>query len=93
MEEPLAVVIPKIPKPSKWYHNPWFVLLMISPIALGPFGLALLWKSPKFSKYTKWGLSILTLAWTAWLVIYITTVVIPAVTNETRQYLNSLNQF
>ena len=78
-------------KPSKWYHSVWFVLLMISPIAMGPFGLPLLWKSPKFTKPAKLWLTILTLAWTAWLVIYVVTVVIPAVTNETRQYINSVN--
>lgn len=87
MEAPMTAT----PKPSKWYHSVWFVLLMISPIALGPFGLALLWKSPKFSATAKLWLTILTLAWTAWLVIYVTTVVIPAVTNETRQYINAIN--
>lgn len=87
MDQPTAA----FPKPSKWYHRVWFVLLMISPFALGPFGLPLLWKSPHFSRPVKWFLSVLTLAWTAWLVVYVVTVVIPAVNNETRQYLNSLN--
>lgn len=82
---------PSAPKP-KWYYNPWFVLLMLSPVTLGPFGLPLLWKSGRFSTGAKWALSLLTVAWTGLFVWYVMARVIPAVTNEFNQ-LNATLQF
>ena len=38
----------------RWYHSVWFVLLMLF-FVLGPFGLPLLWKSPRFSRGAKIG--------------------------------------
>ena len=36
----------------KWYYNIWFVLVMLF-LVLGPFGLPLVWKNPRFSRMTK----------------------------------------
>ncbi len=55
------------PKP-KWYHNVWLVLLMLF-VVLGPFGLPLLWKSPRFSRLMKIMLTLATFLYTWWLVI------------------------
>lgn len=74
------------PKP-KWYHNVWFVLFMLSPFALGPFALPLLWKSPRFSRNAKIVLTVVTLAATAWVAWYTMKVIVPAFTNK----LNELN--
>ena len=76
----------------KWYYNAWFVLLMISPVALGPFGLPLLWKSPRFSRWTKIGLTLFTAIWTILAIVYVIVVVIPAIKNEFNQ-INSTFQF
>ena len=79
-------------KPVKWYHQPWFVLLMLTPLALGPFALPLLWKSPRFSGRVKMLLTLLTAAWSIWFVIYVVQHVIPALRNEYQQ-LNTLFQY
>ena len=79
------------PPKSKWFHNPWVVLFMISPIALGPFGLGLLWKSPKFSRQVKLWLTIFTLAWTLWACWYVVFVFIPAITKEVDQFQSTLS--
>ena len=83
----MALTTHPIPSPErpKWYHNMWFVLLMLTPFALGPFALPLLWKSPAFSKNAKWWLTLGTLLWTALFVAYIMQHVVPAVMNELRQ--------
>lgn len=49
---------------TQWYHGRLTVLLMLFVI-LGPFGLPLLWKSPRFSKLWKQILTVLTLIYTA----------------------------
>ena len=89
---PELPVTPPEPPKSKWYHKTWFVLLMISPVALGPFGLPLLWKSPRFSRGAKLGLTVMTAGWTIWGTVYIVKVVVPAVTNGINQF-NSTLQF
>lgn len=48
---------------AKWYHNVWVVLLLLF-FVLGPFGLPMLWKSPRFSKSWKQILTVLTLLYT-----------------------------
>jgi len=49
-------------KPSKWYLTIWAVFAWIA--VLGPLALPFLWKSPAFSLFWKWvitiGLTILT---------------------------------
>ena len=82
--------MPEAPKP-KWYHNRWFVLLMISPVALGPFGLSLLWKSPQFSQRAKVGLTMFTIAWTLLAVWYVAAVMVPAVMKEVNQFNSTLS--
>lgn len=51
----------------KWYHNTWFVLGMLF-FVLGPFGLPLVWKHPRFSRRTKWILTIATALYTVLLI-------------------------
>ena len=43
---------------DKWHHSVWFVLLSLF-LLLGPLGLPLLWKSPKFSRWAKVVLTLL----------------------------------
>ena len=54
-------------KKVKWYHTKWGVLVILGTI--GPFGLYVLWKSPEFNLFWKWGLTILTLLITLSLVV------------------------
>ena len=49
---------------GKWYHGVWAVLLSLF-FVLGPFGLPILWKSPRFSRGWKWFFTALTLLYTA----------------------------
>jgi hypothetical protein len=50
----------------KWYVRPVPVIVLLFFI-LGPFALPLLYKSPKFSKSVKVGLSIIVIAYTFYL--------------------------
>jgi hypothetical protein len=75
---------------ARWYHNVWFVLLMISPVALGPFGLPLLWKTPRLGRGAKTIWTLITLGWTAWLVVYIMTVVWPAMQTSINDFNSTL---
>ncbi len=36
----------------KWYYRPWVIILLMV-LFVGPFGLPLLYKSPRFSKFWK----------------------------------------
>lgn len=49
--------------PGKWYHGVWAVLLALF-FVLGPFGLPILWKSPRFTRRWKWVFTALTLLYT-----------------------------
>lgn len=49
---------------TKWYHSRAWVVLMLFAV-LGPFGLPLLWKSPRFSRLWKRILTALTLIYAA----------------------------
>ena len=51
---------------SRWYHSVVFVLVMLF-VVLGPFGLPLLWKSPRFPRWSKWLLTPLIIAMFVWL--------------------------
>lgn len=55
------------PAKPKWYHNVWFTLFMLFFI-LGPLGLPLVWKNPRFSRRAKIILSLATVLYTLWLV-------------------------
>ena len=48
---------------GKWYHSVPAILLSLF-IVLGPFGLPLLWKSPRFTRPWKWVFTALTLLYT-----------------------------
>ncbi len=64
LEQPSGGVEP--PKP-KWYYNVWFVLLMLF-FVMGPFGLPLVWKNPKFARWAKIALTLAMVLYTVWLV-------------------------
>jgi hypothetical protein len=51
----------------KWYLRPISVILLLF-FVLGPFGLPLLYKSPKFSKTLKIILTIVVIIYTSYLV-------------------------
>jgi hypothetical protein len=52
----------------KWYMRPVGVILLLF-FVLGPFGLPLLYKSPKFSKKLKIVLTVAVIIYTTYLVI------------------------
>ena len=52
---------------DKWYLHPISVLLLLF-FVLGPFGLPLLYKSPKFSKTLKIILTVVVLFYTSYLI-------------------------
>ena len=52
----------------KWYLRPMGVILLLF-FVLGPFGLPLLYKSPKFSKTLKIVLTIAVMIYTLYLII------------------------
>ncbi len=51
----------------KWYLRPAIVVLLLF-FVLGPFGLPLLYKSPKFSKKLKIILTIVVIIYTSYLI-------------------------
>lgn len=76
------------PPKGKWYHNIWGVLAILF-FFLGPFGLPLVWNNPRFSRRLKIGLTVVTTAYTAWLVD-LTMRVIKAVTEGVNQFNSTL---
>ena len=80
---------PEPPRP-KWYYNVWFVLAMLF-FVLGPFGLPLVWKNPRFSRWVKVALTLAMLAYTV-LLVDMTVRMVQAVLNEATQF-NSTLQF
>ncbi|MCX5915057.1 MAG: hypothetical protein NTX30_00050, partial [Deltaproteobacteria bacterium] len=59
--------MPKEDEKVKWYLRPISVVLLLFFI-LGPFGLPLLYKSPKFSKTSKIILTIAVIIYTSYLI-------------------------
>ncbi len=59
--------MPKEDMKVKWYLRPIGVLLLLF-FVLGPFGLPLLYKSPKFSKRSKIILTIGVIIYTSYLI-------------------------
>ena len=55
-------------KKIKWYLEPISVVLLLF-FVLGPFGLPLLYKSPKFSKTFKIILTVVVMIYTTYLII------------------------
>ena len=54
---------------SNWYYEIWFVLFMLF-IVLGPFGLPLLWRSPKFNRTAKMLLTVAVAIYTVGLGLF-----------------------
>jgi polyferredoxin len=52
---------------TRWYLRPIGVVLLLF-LVLGPFGLPLLYKSPKFSKASKIILTIVVMLYTSYLI-------------------------
>jgi hypothetical protein len=59
--------MPKEDEKVKWYLRPMSVLLLLF-FVLGPFGLPLLYKSPRFSKPLKIILTIAVIIYTSYLI-------------------------
>ncbi len=74
---------------SRWYHNLWFVLAMLL-FVLGPLGLPLVWKNPRFSRRVKYALTALMVAYTLWL-IKLTGQMVQAVYQSVEQFNNTLH--
>jgi hypothetical protein len=55
------------PKPSKWYYNVWFVLILLI-FVLGPFGLPLVWNNPNFSRRAKVAITLIMVVFTILLI-------------------------
>jgi hypothetical protein len=62
------------PPSPRWYYRPWSVVLLLF-FVLGPFGLPLLWKSPRFSRGLKIALTVAVVAYSALLVVTVLTAV------------------
>jgi len=60
--------MPATSQPSRWYHSMWFVLVMLF-FVLGPLALPLLWKSPRFPRWSKWCLTILCVGSLVWITL------------------------
>ena len=60
--------MPKEDRKTKWYLRPISVVLLLF-FVLGPFGLPLLYKSPKFSKRLKIILTIVVIIYTSYLIV------------------------
>ena len=72
----------------RWYYNIWVVLFMLF-FVLGPFGLPLVWKNPKFSTAVKILLTALVGIYTCVLVSFVVTMY-QAVMNEVKQFNSTL---
>ena len=58
---------------AKWYHSVWFVLVMLF-FVLGPFGLPLVWKNPRFSGWVKIALTVAMVVYMYYLVAFAVTI-------------------
>ena len=81
---------PAEPPQAKWYHNIWFVLFMLF-FLLGPFGLPLVWKNPRFSRALKIALTVTMVLYTL-LLVDLTLRAVRAVMGELGQF-NATLQF
>lgn len=51
----------------KWYYRPWVVILLLF-FVLGPFGLGLVYKSPRFNRAWKVTLTVIVTLYTLYLI-------------------------
>ena len=77
------------PPRLKWYYNVWFVLFMLF-FVLGPFGLPLVWKHPRFARWGKWTLTVL-MALCLWLLVNMTMAMVGVITQHLQQFQSSLS--
>lgn len=61
----LAAVAPSTRR-AAWYYNGWFIFLMLA-FVLGPFGLPLVWKHPRWPRSIKTLLTVIAVGYTVWL--------------------------
>ena len=73
---------------TKWYYNIWFVLFMLF-FVVGPFGLPLVWKHPRFARWVKWTLTGLMVLYTV-LLIQTTAAMVHVVTQHLQQFQSSI---
>lgn len=52
----------------RWYYRPWPLIFLLF-LVLGPFGLPLVYKSPKFNKLAKILLTLIMIPYTWYLVV------------------------
>ncbi len=83
------MVSPQAPATPKWYYNIWFVLMMLF-FVLGPFGLPLVWKNPRFSRWVKLALTLAMVIYTIVLLGIILRMV-KAVMGAVQQFNSSLS--
>ena len=76
---------------SKWYHNIWFVLFLLF-FVLGPFGLPLVWKNPRFAPWVRWLLTLAMVVYTI-LLIQMTMTLVRVVTQSVNQMTGALQLF
>ena len=78
-------------KKARWYYNIWFVLFMLF-FVVGPFGLPLVWKNPKFSRTVK---MVLTLAMIVYVLVLadLTLKMVNAVMNQVKQFNSTLPSY
>ena len=72
----------------KWYHNVWFVLFMLF-FVLGPLGLPLVWKHPRFARCVQWSLTVAMIVYTV-LLVQTTVAMVRIVTQHLQQFQPSI---
>ena len=89
---PLTARTPSTPSGrTKWYYNIWVVLALLFLVA-GPFALPLVWKHPRFARWLKVLLTVLTAVYTL-LLIKTTLVMIQVVTQQLNQFNATLQRW
>ena len=73
----------------RWYYNIWFVLAMLL-FVLGPLGLPLVWKNPRFNRGIKYALTALMIVYTVGL-IKLTVQMVRAVSQSVEQFNSTLH--
>ena len=86
--KPLDPAHPPAPSGSKWYQNVWLVLLLLF-FVLGPFGLPLVWKNPRFSRTVKMALTLTMVVYTV-VLVQLTIQMFQTVTQEVNQLKSTL---
>lgn len=56
-------------EPLKWYYKPLTVIFLLV-LVVGPLGLPLVYKSPKFSRAAKIAVTLLMIPYTWWIVVF-----------------------